>query len=226
MSTKRGLIIALDGVASSGKSTTAKLVAQRLGYMHIDTGAMYRAVALKMLRCGVELTDNTTIDELLRTTEVSQRSVESQVRILLDGVDVTRRDPDAGDFAVGRAGLRASAGARAPGPLAAGTGASGGVVLEGRDIGTVVFPDADLKMYMTADLRTRAPAAPQGNAGARHRSDRRAKWKRRSRPATSAIRAASTARCARRPTPIELDTTRHDHRRPGGPDRGTGAQAA
>lgn len=156
MSTKRGLIIALDGVASSGKSTTAKLVAQRLGYMHIDTGAMYRAVALKMLRCGVELTDNYSIDELLRTTVVSQREVDGQVRILLDGLDVTDdiRTPEISLWV---------------GPVSEHPrvrehlvrwqrelGQPGGVVLEGRDIGTVVFPDADLKVYMTADLRTRA----------------------------------------------------------------------
>ena len=86
---KRGLIIAIDGVAGSGKSTTAKLVAARLGYMHIDTGAMYRAIALKMLRCGVEVTDSEKIEDLLRNTTVTQKNSDSQPHILLDGADVT-----------------------------------------------------------------------------------------------------------------------------------------
>jgi cytidylate kinase len=108
----QGLIIAIDGVAGSGKSTTAKLVASRLGYMHIDTGAMYRAVALKMLRVGVEPTDNGKIDDLLNNTHVSQRESESQLHILLDGRDVS-------DFAVGWTRVGKSAGAQPPRSLAA-----------------------------------------------------------------------------------------------------------
>jgi cytidylate kinase len=153
---KRGLIIAIDGVAGSGKSTTAKLVAQRLGYMHMDTGAMYRAVALKMLRCGVEVTDNEKIDELLGDTVITQKASDSQPRILLDGVDVTDqiRTPE----------ISLWVGPVSENPLVRRhlvrwqreLGKDGGVVLEGRDIGTVVFPDADLKIYMVADLKARA----------------------------------------------------------------------
>ena len=92
----RELVIAVDGPASSGKSTTARLVAQRLGYMHVDTGAMYRAVALKMLRRGIELADGDKVAELLRSTEVGQIEKDSQARILLDGEDVTEeiRSPE------------------------------------------------------------------------------------------------------------------------------------
>jgi CMP/dCMP kinase len=152
----RGMIIAIDGVASSGKSTTAKLVAKRLGFMHIDTGAMYRAVALKMLRCGVEVTDSAKIDKLLKNTNVSQQDSEGEPRILLDGQDVTDeiRTPEislwvgpVSDHPVVREHL-----VRWQREL----GKGGKVVLEGRDIGTVVFPDADLKIFMTADLKTRA----------------------------------------------------------------------
>jgi CMP/dCMP kinase len=152
----RGLIIAIDGVAGSGKSTTAKLVAKRLDYMHIDTGAMYRAVALKMLRSGLEVMDNGKIDEMLRATHVSQSEADSQCRILLDGEDVTDeiRTPEISLW-VGPV----SANARVREQLVRWQrelGEKGGVVLEGRDIGTIVFPDADLKIYMVADLKTRA----------------------------------------------------------------------
>jgi CMP/dCMP kinase len=153
---KRGLIIAIDGVAGSGKSTTAKLVAQRLGYMHMDTGAMYRAVALKMLRCGVEVTDSEKIDELLRNTIVTQKESDSQSRILLDGADVTDeiRTPE----------ISLWVGPVSENPLVRRhlvrwqreLGKDGGVVLEGRDIGTVVFPDAELKVFLVADLKSRA----------------------------------------------------------------------
>lgn len=156
MSGQRGLIVAIDGVAGSGKSTTAKLVAKNLGYMHIDTGAMYRAVALKMLRVGLEPTDNGKIDDLLQSTHVSQTDAECHVRIFLDGSDVTNeiRTPEISLWV---------------GPVSENPrvrthlvhwqrelGKNGGVVLEGRDIGTVVFPDADLKIFMVADLKTRA----------------------------------------------------------------------
>jgi cytidylate kinase len=156
MSGQRGIIIAIDGVAGSGKSTTAKLVAKRLGYMHIDTGAMYRAVALKMLRVGLEPIDNGKIDEMLNTTHVGQKELEGQQHIYLDGQDVTEeiRTPEISLW-VGPV----SENARVRMHLVRWQrelGQSGGVVLEGRDIGTVVFPDADLKVFMVADLRTRA----------------------------------------------------------------------
>ncbi len=156
MTGKRGLIVAIDGLAGSGKSTTAKLVAKRLGYMHIDTGAMYRAVALKMLRSGVEINDNAAIEDMLRNTEVSEREEDGLTFVLLDGEDVTIeiRTPE----------ISLWVGPVSENPLVREhlvrwqreLGRNGGVVLEGRDIGTVVFPNADLKVYMVADLKTRA----------------------------------------------------------------------
>jgi cytidylate kinase len=156
VNSKRGLVIAIDGVAGSGKSTTAKLVAKQLGYMHIDTGAMYRAVALKMMRNGVEVTDSDKIDELLKTTHLSQREIDGQMRIFLDGQDVTDaiRTPEISLW-VGPV----SENARVREHLVRWQrelGKDGAVVLEGRDIGTVVFPDADLKIFMVADLKARA----------------------------------------------------------------------
>jgi cytidylate kinase len=156
VSGKRGLIIAIDGPAGSGKSTTAKLVAKRLGYMHIDTGAMYLAVALKFLRLGVELADEERVTDVLHSTTVSQAEQGSATQILLDGHDVSEaiRTPEISMWV---------------GPVSENAvvrehlvewqrklGEAGGVVLEGRDIGTVVFPRADLKVYMVAEIETRA----------------------------------------------------------------------
>jgi cytidylate kinase len=153
---KRGLIVAIDGLAGSGKSTTAKLVAKRLGFMHIDTGAMYRAVALKMLRLGVDITDTNGIDDMLEETQVSEREVNGQTRVLLDGEDVTDeiRTPEISIW-VGPVSEHALIRQHLV-QWQRELGKSGSVVLEGRDIGTVVFPDADLKVYMVADLKTRA----------------------------------------------------------------------
>lgn len=156
MSTDKRPIIAIDGPAGSGKSTTARLVAEKLRLMHIDTGAMYRAVALKMLKHGVELTDKEQLQKLLDSTKVTQTEGEGGLRILLDGTDVTNeiRTPEislwvgpVSEHPVVREHLVEWQRA---------LGQSGGVVLEGRDIGTVVFPDADLKIYLVADVHVRA----------------------------------------------------------------------
>ena len=156
MNTKRNLIVAIDGLAGSGKSTTAKLTAKRLGYLHIDTGAMYRAVALKMLRSGIEIGDSAAIEDMLSDTAVSEREADGQTIVLLDGEDVTDeiRTPEislwvgpVSEHALVRKHLVT---------WQRQLGKQGGVVLEGRDIGTVVFPDADVKVYMVADLKTRA----------------------------------------------------------------------
>jgi cytidylate kinase len=156
VSSKRGLIVAIDGPAGSGKSTTAKLVAKRLGYMHIDTGAMYRAVALKMLRAGIEINDTSAIEEMLRNTLVAEREQDGQTVVVLDGEEVTNeiRTPE----------ISLWVGPVSENPTVRehlvnwqrNLGQDGGVVLEGRDIGSVVFPEADLKIYMVADLKTRA----------------------------------------------------------------------
>src|SRR5512139_158950 len=85
----RKLVIAIDGPAASGKSTTARLVAERLGYMHLDTGAMYRAVTLKVLRAGISPDDQRAVSDLAQTTSVEFRRSDGTVRVLLDGEDVT-----------------------------------------------------------------------------------------------------------------------------------------
>lgn len=153
----KNLRIAIDGTAASGKSTTAKLLAQRLGLLHVDTGAMYRAVTLKALRLGISPTDEAALVRMLQETEIRQEPGPNGVpRTYLDGEDVTDwlKDPLVSRWVSEvstHPGVRRIL-VRLQRKLAEGRG----VVIEGRDIGTVVLPDADLKVYMTASLEERA----------------------------------------------------------------------
>lgn len=151
----KSLVIAIDGPASSGKSTTAKRVADQLGLMYLDTGAMYRAVALKIYRSGIELTDKAALTKLLNTTTVTQKNFDGGVHFLLDGEDVTEeiRTPDISLWVgpVSEHGL-----VREHLVEWQGIGKEGGIIADGRDIGTVVFPKADLKIYLIADAHVRA----------------------------------------------------------------------
>jgi cytidylate kinase len=146
------LIIAIDGPSGAGKGTVARAVARELAYRHVDTGAMYRAIAWKALREGVDLTDEAGIAALGARAEFDLE--QGSVRI--DGHDVAAaiRTPeiDAAAAAVARhPAVRRVLVARQRQ-----LGVSGGVVMEGRDIGTVVFPDADLKIYLDASPEERA----------------------------------------------------------------------
>jgi len=148
----RELIIAIDGPSGAGKGTIARAVAARLQYRHVDTGAMYRAVAWKARREGADLADEAAVAAL------SERSVFAldAGRVLIDGEDVSKaiRNPeiDAGATAVARLpAVRRVLVARQQE-----IGRGGGVVMEGRDIGTVVFPDADVKIYLDASPEERA----------------------------------------------------------------------
>jgi len=149
------LIIAIDGPAASGKSTTARLVADRLAYTYIDSGAMYRAVALRAIRLGVSEDDR---EALVRVAE--EASIElpgaAGTRVVLDGDDVTKeirtpRVTDSASIVSTVPGVR-----RAMVRLQRQIGHSTDCVMEGRDIGTVVFPDADLKVFLVANLSERA----------------------------------------------------------------------
>jgi CMP/dCMP kinase len=151
------LIIAIDGPVGSGKSTLARRVAQMLGYVYVDTGAMYRALALKALRSGLRLDDNDdNLVALARDTRIDLRAEEGNQRVFLDHEDVTTaiRTPEVSQAA---SKLAVNAGVRHV--LVAEqrrAGEQGGVVMEGRDIGSVVFPDAQLKIFLTASPETRA----------------------------------------------------------------------
>lgn len=150
------IVIAIDGPAASGKSTTAKLVAERLGYLFVDTGAMYRAVTLKVLEKGIDPKDSDAIARLLEKTEVKLELNNGRLKLLLDGVDVTNkiRKPE-----ITRAVSTVSSIKKVREAMVREQrrmGEQGGIVLEGRDIGTVVFPNADLKIFMVANVRERA----------------------------------------------------------------------
>jgi cytidylate kinase len=153
---RKKLVIAIDGPAAAGKSTTAKLVAEQLGYLHVDTGAMYRAVTLKVLHAGLGSGDHQGIKNLLASTRIELRRVHDTLVVMLDGRDVTQeiRSPDVTRAVSGVSRLREVREAMVREQRS--MGEEGGIVLEGRDIGTVVFPDADLKFFMIAGIEARA----------------------------------------------------------------------
>jgi len=154
------LIIAIDGPVGSGKSTLARRVAALLGYIYIDTGAMYRSVALKAQRRGVPLDSSDALAALVAATRIDLKQVDGASdgtqHVLLDGEDVTAliRTPDVAQAASKVAlqpGVRKVLVAEQRR-----AGVRGGVVMEGRDIGSVVFPDAQLKIFLTASPEVRA----------------------------------------------------------------------
>ncbi|HET6143299.1 MAG TPA: (d)CMP kinase [Candidatus Acidoferrales bacterium] len=150
------LIIAIDGPVGSGKSTVARRVAALLGYTHLDSGAMYRAVGLKALRCGVPLDSLERLSKVAEGAHIDLAPREGKQSVILDGEDVTEaiRAPEVSHAA--------SVVAVVPGvrhPMVAEqrrAGEKGGVVMEGRDIGSVVFPHADLKIFLDASPEVRA----------------------------------------------------------------------
>jgi len=153
---KKGIIIAIDGPVGSGKSTLARRVAALMGYVYIDTGAMYRAVALKALRRGVALDAAGQLAALAGQTRIDLRAEEGGQRVFLDGEDVTAaiRTPEVSQAASKVAVIEGVRRVLVAEQRRA--GAQGGVVMEGRDIGSVVFPDAQLKIFLTASPEIRA----------------------------------------------------------------------
>jgi CMP/dCMP kinase len=157
------LTIAIDGPAGSGKSSVARRVAGVLGYLYLDSGAMYRALALKALRRNVGLDDEAGLESLAEETHIElkppmpeQERAGSKNRVFLDGTEVTE-SIRTGEVAQAASQLATIAGVRRV--LVAEqqrAGAGGGVVMEGRDIGTVVFPNAELKIFLDASPEVRA----------------------------------------------------------------------
>jgi CMP/dCMP kinase len=148
-------IIAIDGPAGAGKSTVAKRIAAALGYIYIDTGAMYRAVAWKSLQVGIPLEDADAITALSVSMSINFDRVNGQ-RVIADGVDVTEaiRTPEVTQLS---SPVSAISGVRRRlVDMQREMGAAGGVVMEGRDIGTVVFPNAEVKIFLTAFAEERA----------------------------------------------------------------------
>jgi len=150
------MIIAIDGPAGAGKSTVAKLLAQKLKFLYLDTGAMYRALTLKVLTEKIDIKDNARIIQLASESSIDLiNNPDGTLKVLLDGVDVSSaiRQPKItqfvseiakiGDVRKVMVGLQRK------------LGKQGDAVLDGRDIGTVVFPQADKKFYVDADFKER-----------------------------------------------------------------------
>ena len=150
------IVIAIDGPAGSGKSTVSKMLARALGLLYIDTGAMYRALTLKAMRDKLDLEDGPCLTSLAKSAKIDLKEEKGVLKIFLDGEDVTGliRTPEL----TGNVKYIA----RVPGVraemvrLQRSIGGRGGAVLEGRDIGTVVFPAANYKFYLDADHDQRA----------------------------------------------------------------------
>ncbi len=149
--------IAIDGPAGAGKSTVARLVAKSLGYLYIDTGAMYRAVTLKALRDGADLNDHEKLGRLASNVLISLKAgSDGNLTVLMDGEDVTE------EIRLPAVSNSVSLVAKVPAvrrrmiELQKEMAAGGGVVMEGRDIGKVVLPDARIKIYLTAATGERA----------------------------------------------------------------------
>jgi len=152
----RKLTVAIDGPAGAGKSTVARNLARTLGYLYVDSGAMYRAVALRCLVQGVDLSNEDEVSRIARSADVRLVQKSGELNVLLDGEDVTAavRRPEVGEAAPQVAKYPAVREALVE--LQRKMSAAGGVVMDGRDIGTVVLPGADVKVFLTASPEERA----------------------------------------------------------------------
>ena len=203
MSFKKGLVIAIDGPAGSGKSTTARLVARKLGYTYLDTGAMYRALAWKARRGGVPWEDGKGLAQLARGLPIRFAEKEGIQKVFLGRTDVTEaiRTPE-----MDRGSSQISVFPEVRRELVAiqrRLGCQGRVVVEGRDTTSVVFPKADVKVFLTANLRERAQRRMKERPGfslSWHERDLRERDKRDSGRASSPLTKV--------PEALEVDTSR------------------
>jgi cytidylate kinase len=150
------VIIAIDGPSGAGKSTLARRLARELGYIYLDTGAMYRALALKLLRQGVDLADDAQMAAIVDSTAIDLRENGGKLAVLLDGTDVAGeiRTPEVSQMASKCSALKVVRARLLE--LQRAVGRRGSVVAEGRDIGTVVFPQAEIKIFLDASTHERA----------------------------------------------------------------------
>ena len=150
------MIIAIDGPAGSGKSSTAKAVAQKLEFQHLDTGAMYRVITLKALQEGVDFRDDAKMGDLARNTKIEFDGIIPNVRVIMDGRDVSKEirsdeiTKNVSDYCAVKIVRELLVEQQRK------IAENGNWVAEGRDMGSVVFPKAELKIYMIANVETRA----------------------------------------------------------------------
>jgi cytidylate kinase len=151
-----GIVIAIDGPSGAGKSTIARLLAERFGYLQIDTGAMFRAAALLMSIAGIDRDDASAVESFCHNLDIRLEVVSGRQIVLANGIDVTDRirTPEMSLLTSLVSTLKPVRDALLKAQRK--MGERGGVVLEGRDIGTVVFPDADMKFFLSASVEARA----------------------------------------------------------------------
>lgn len=155
---KKRLIISIDGPVGAGKSTVARILAKKLGYQYVDSGAMYRAVAYAALRQGIDLDDESALSSLIDRVEIEFGEERGKMRTYLWGQDISDeiRSPQASQ-ASSRISVLREVRRRLVGlQREMGKKSEDGVIMEGRDIGTVVFPDADIKFFLDGSLEERA----------------------------------------------------------------------
>jgi cytidylate kinase len=155
------IIVAMDGPAGAGKSTVAKTLAKKLGFLHIDTGAMYRSVTLAALRAKADLKNDSQLEKLAQDSKIELKPGEVENKVILNGEDVSKdiRIPEvtqASAFIANSVPVRKILVARQQQMGRVDSAPYGGAVLEGRDIGTDVFPDAQYKFFLDASVETRA----------------------------------------------------------------------
>ncbi|MBW2649331.1 MAG: (d)CMP kinase [Deltaproteobacteria bacterium] len=152
---KKRLIITVDGPAGSGKSTVSRILAERISYMYLDTGLLYRAIAYKAMQRGISIADDEALRELCDGINIPLET-DGDMRVLVDGEDVSDnvRTEEIGMLASSISAVSAVRDALLP--LQRSAGKHGGIVTEGRDMGTVVFPNADVKFFLDADVDERA----------------------------------------------------------------------
>ncbi len=205
MTSPRKLTIAIDGPAGSGKSTIAARLARKLGYINLESGAMYRALALKALEQHVSVDDGEALRELAESSVMQLEPSSDGNRVLLDGRDVSQRIRETDITA---AASRVSVHPQVRTLMVArqrAMGNNGGVVMEGRDIGTAVFPNAEVKIFLDADPAVRAErrllqtGAPTPDAWQRVQAEIAARDQRDRTRATSPLFPA--------PDAVHLDTT-------------------
>ena len=152
---KKGLVITIDGPAGAGKSTVSKVLAQKLSYVYLDTGALYRAIAYKILEEGIPPDNESLLSDLCNRTNIHLKNIDGNLNIFIDSEDVTDR------IRTEKVGLLASTVSAMPVvrevllSIQREAGEKGGIVAEGRDMGTVVFPEADCKFYLDAGTEER-----------------------------------------------------------------------